>query len=137
MGTFTWDNSMRVGIKEIDDQHAELTEIINTLYYAYMNGEEHGVLADLIQKINDYARQHFATEQRYMAPYIEEMPNYTEHMQQHGAFFSDAIGFLLNYIESGAGITPELLDYLTDWWFKHINGTDKVMGEILTAKGVE
>jgi len=29
-----------------------------------------------------------------------------------------------------------LLDYLTDWWFRHINGTDKIMGALLKSKGV-
>ena len=137
MGTFTWDASMSVGVKEIDDQHAELTDIINTLYYAYMDGKERTVIADIVDKVNRYAQVHFATERKYMEPYIADMPNYEEHMRQHREFFSDCVSFLLEYVDKGTGITPELLDYLTDWWFKHINGTDKVMGAVLQKKGVE
>ncbi|MFV0347213.1 MAG: bacteriohemerythrin [Halodesulfovibrio sp.] len=136
MGTFEWTPEMSVGVKEIDEQHAELTDIINSLYYAYMDGKDHVILADLINKVNDYAQKHFATERRYMAPYIDEMPNYDEHMQQHREFFTTGVNFLLEYLDKGTGITPELLDYLTDWWFRHINGTDKVMGALLKAKGV-
>jgi len=43
---------------------------------------------------------------------------------------------LFDYLEKGTGITPELLDYLTDWWCKHINGTDQIMGSVLKEKGV-
>ncbi len=136
MGTFLWDASMSVGVKEIDEQHAELTDLINQLYYAYMEGDEHAALADLINKVNTYAQVHFATERRYMQPYISEIPNFEEHMQQHRAFFTDCVNFLLEYLDKGTGITPELLDFLTDWWFRHINGTDRVMGEILVKKGV-
>lgn len=137
MGTFTWDARMSVGVQEIDEQHAELTEIINMLYYAYMDGREESVLAELINKINAYAQLHFATERKYMAPYISEISNYEEHMRQHREFFTDCVSFLLEYLEKGTGITPELLDYLTDWWFKHINGTDKIMGSVLRANGVQ
>ncbi|UZP67025.1 hemerythrin family protein [Desulfovibrio mangrovi] len=137
MGKLAWTPDMYVGVKEIDEQHAELTGIINELYDAYMENRDYDVLADLINKVNDYAQKHFAAERRYMAPYIDEMPNYEEHMEQHREFFSSAVNFLLEYLEKGSGITPELLDYLTDWWFKHINGTDKVMGAVLKSKGVE
>lgn len=136
MTALTWDSSMQIGIKEIDDQHAGLTRSINALYYAYMNGEEHTVLADLITQIDTYAHEHFATEQRYMAPYADEIPNYEEHIQQHGEFFTSTIRFLLKYLDTKTGITPELLDYLMDWWFTHINGTDKIMGQVLTGKGI-
>ena len=136
MGTFEWTPEMSVGVKEIDEQHAELTGIINSLCYAYMDGKDHEILADLINKVNDYAQKHFATERRYMAPYVDDMPNYDEHMQQHREFFTTGVNFLLEYLDKGTGITPELLDYLTDWWFRHINGTDKIMGALLKSKGV-
>ncbi len=136
MGKVQWSDAMRVGVVEIDDQHEGLTTVINTLYDAYMNGDEHAVLADLIRQINTYAQVHFATERRYMAPYVADMPNYEEHMRQHREFFSDCVSFLLEYMDRGTGITPELLDYLTDWWFKHINGTDRVMAAVLKQHGV-
>jgi len=137
MSMAEWKTSMQIGVREIDEQHERLTAIINDLYQAYMNGEDHTVLADLIAKVNEYAQEHFATERRYMAPYIGQMPNYEEHMRQHREFFSNCVSFLLEYLDKGTGITPELLDYLTDWWMKHINGTDQVMGAVLRANGVE
>ena len=135
MGTFEWNSSMETGIKEIDNQHAELTRVINSLYYAYMDGKETSVLCDHIHKINDYAHVHFAAEARLMKAYASEIPDYEAHMQQHREFFSNAIGFLLEYLEGNADITPEMLDYLTDWWFKHINGIDQKMATFLIEKG--
>lgn len=136
MGTFEWNADMAIGVAEIDRQHEELTGYINTLYYAYMDGQEHAVLSECIDKVNTYAQEHFATERRCMQPYIDIMPGYEEHMRQHREFFTSCVSFLLEYLEKGTGITPELLDYLTDWWFRHINGTDRAMGEVLRANGV-
>jgi len=135
MATIEWNASMNTGIAVIDEQHAELTQIINTLYYAYMNGEENTVLNPLIHKINDYAHMHFATEADLMNAYKEDFPDFETHMEQHREFFSNAIGFLLDYLNDKADITPELLDYLTDWWFNHINGIDRKMAEFLLNKG--
>lgn len=28
-----------------------------------------------------------------------------------------------------------MLDYLTDWWVKHVNGTDRKLGTYLAARG--
>ena len=82
------------------------------------------------------AQVHFATERKYMAPYAAEIPNYELHMQEHREFFSDAIGFLLDYLDRGTATTPDLLAYLESWWAKHVGGTDKVMGSILRSKGI-
>ena len=136
MGTFEWNSSLETGIAVIDEQHATLTKDINKLYYAYMDGQDKDLLCDLIHSINDYAHVHFATEAKLMAPFKEDIPNFDEHMAQHREFFSKAIGFLLDYMKDDAEITPELLDYLTDWWFNHINGIDRKMAEFLITKGV-
>ncbi|MCT4534716.1 bacteriohemerythrin [Halodesulfovibrio sp.] len=135
MATFEWNSSMNTGIAVIDEQHAELTQIINTLYYAYMDGEENSVLCSLIHKVNDYAHIHFETEVKLMSAYSDEIPDFELHLEQHREFFSNAIGFLLDYLNDKADITPELLDYLTDWWFNHINGIDRKMAEFLIQKG--
>lgn len=136
MATFTWDATLDVGIPEIDAQHREMTDIIATLHEAYRAGREREILAELINRINEYAQMHFATERRYMEPVADAIPNYEKHMQEHREFFSDAIGFLLRYLDNGASITPELLDYLAEWWFRHIRGTDQVMGRVLREKGI-
>jgi hemerythrin len=129
-------DSMKIGIKELDDQHQQLTEIINELYYAYMQGNHRAVLCGLITRLNDYAHEHFALERQYMERFVFEMPDYEQHMQEHREFFTDAIGFLLRYIEEGSEITPEMLDYLQDWWKDHVMVRDKELGRFLRSRGV-
>lgn len=131
-----WEDHLALGIAELDAQHKELAAIIEELGKAMEAGRERDELAGIINRVNDYAQVHFATERKYMAPYAAEIPNYELHMQEHREFFSDAIGFLLDYLDRGTATTPDLLAYLESWWAKHVGGTDKVMGSILRSKGI-
>lgn len=136
MATITWDAQLEIGVPEIDRQHRELTAIIAQLHEAYVSGRSRDVLAKHINSINDYAHVHFTTERRYMEPVAHVIPNYDTHMQEHREFFSDAIGFLLRYLDGADDITPELLDYLVAWWFRHIGETDQIMGRALREQGI-
>ncbi|MFV0420954.1 bacteriohemerythrin [Oleidesulfovibrio sp.] len=136
MKQLQFDDSMKIGIASLDAQHEELTAIINELYYAYMQGTHREVLCGLITRVNDYAHEHFELERRYMEPFVFEMPDYMAHMDEHRAFFTDAIGFLLRYLEEDTAITAEMLDFLLDWWKNHIMKRDKEMGRFLRSRGV-
>lgn len=131
-----FDESMRIGIASLDEQHQVLTDIINELYYAYMQGTHREVLCGLITRVSEYAHEHFELERKYMEPFVFEIPDYMAHMNEHREFFTEAIGFLLRYLEEDSEITPEMLDYLLDWWKKHIMVRDMEMGRFLRSRGV-
>lgn len=136
MGAVTWSNDMHIGVKEIDEQHEHLTGLINSLYYAYMEGKEREVLSKIIHEVNDYAHYHFQTEEKYMDKVADVYPFTEGHMEQHMAFFSKVIDFLFQYLDNDTEMTPELLDFLTDWWTKHIMGVDKKLGAAIQEKGL-
>ncbi len=136
MGAVNWNQSMHIGVKEIDAQHEKLTGLINTLYYAYMDGSEQDILAPIIHEINDYAHYHFNTEEKYMDMVEDDYPQCDGHVQEHMKFFSSVLDFLFKYLENKQDIAPELLDFLTDWWTSHIMHVDRQLGKKLQEKGV-
>ncbi len=134
MPAIPWNTNMHIGIKDIDDQHEKLTLLINELYYAYMDAKERKILERIIQEVNDYASYHFKTEKELMDVYNYE--GRESHLAQHDYFTRRAITSLFQYTDKKEELTAELLDWLTDWWMKHINGTDKEFGTFLRDKGV-
>ena len=125
---------MTIGIPEIDEQHEYLTGVLNTLCQAYARGRGKEVLEGVISQVNDYARFHFETEERYMSGIREEYADFARHLAQHQEFFETVASFLLDYMDGKDSITFDLLSYLVDWWFQHINGMDKGLGKALARK---
>ena len=61
-----WDEKFATGIRTIDSQHKELFKRINNLVVAI---KEHRCKAEIdgtIKFLDDYARVHFADEEKYM-----------------------------------------------------------------------
>lgn len=137
MDMLEFDASMHVGVAEIDAQHARLAELINTLFYAYAQGRERQVLADIINQLHDYARYHFATEEGLMRAHGQDYAELAVHLGQHAAFFSKVVDFLLEYVsDEGAELAPDLLQFMMDWLKHHIKGIDARFGAYLNARGV-
>ncbi|MGC8720293.1 MAG: hemerythrin domain-containing protein, partial [Thermodesulforhabdaceae bacterium] len=62
MPLIRWDESLSVGIAEIDDQHKRLVNMINELYDAMLQKKGKAVLSQIIKEMAEYAAVHFATE---------------------------------------------------------------------------
>lgn len=132
MAQIEWGTNMFIGVEDIDAQHEKLTKLINDLYYAYMEGKERDVLSPIINELHDYAHYHFDTEAAYMKRLGDSYGFSEGHLAKHSEFFSTVIDFLLQYVSGkDEEITPELLDYLTDWWRGHIMGIDQGLGEAI------
>ncbi|MFW5488351.1 MAG: bacteriohemerythrin [Desulfovibrio sp.] len=129
MPVILWCDSMLTGIQEVDEQHENLTAMINELYYAYVDGKDQTVLSKIISGVSDYTKDHFSTEERLMKEH--EYPDTTAHMQQHRKFEDKSIDFLIAYTEGKHELTSEVLDYLTDWWLNHIQGDDRRLTDFL------
>ena len=137
MPAIEWNDSMCGGVPEIDEQHRRLTGIIDELYDAYMTGRDKEILSRIILEVNEYVKYHFTTEEDYMRRVEDDYPGYDLHLLQHKEFFSRIMDFLLSFaMGKEETIMPNLLEYLTDWWRKHINGIDKELAALLRARGM-
>ncbi|MCA1946370.1 MAG: hemerythrin family protein [Desulfovibrio sp.] len=138
MHPIDWNQSLHIGVADIDAQHGALTDTINRLLLAYMHGQEKTLLASIINDLHDYAQQHFATEEALMRRFEDEYGELTLHLQQHTLFFSRVVDFLLEYVGNPQGeLTPEVLDFLTDWWKNHVTGIDARFGKFLNQHGIQ
>lgn len=135
MQIYQWSDDLSVGIITIDDQHKELVRMVSKLQGKLMGGlQEHEVM-DLLRQMQQYAVEHFALEERLMAPLGDIIPNYQAHLLEHQEFITMVNSSLMSFVEEGTAITWRVFIFLADWLINHIQETDLVLKDYLTVDG--
>ena len=135
MQTFHWDQRYETGLKEVDDQHRYLVEVINRFgeQLTRAAGAEWDEVQTVFAEVADYARYHFTEEENLAAAAGLDPAYLEEHKEQHRHFMEDVE-------RMHATVTPENLDtagrlfyFLMHWLVYHILGTDHGMARQVTA----
>ncbi|MCS7130596.1 MAG: bacteriohemerythrin [Archaeoglobaceae archaeon] len=123
-----WDDSFSVGVQEIDSQHKKLVEMLGSLISEMKKGQGRIVIGKTIEEMMNYAKVHFATEEKYMTLY--NYPNSTSHKKEHEKFIESAKNFYENYMK-GNLTAVELMNFLRNWLLEHILDSDKNLGKFV------
>lgn len=133
MPRIEWSAALRVGVKDLDEQHEDLTAVINDLYDAHLEGRDEELVRDIVEEVRDLTRHVFDIEQALMDK--GGYPRAAEHAAEHEAFLSRGVGPLLAWADGRADLTVRQLDALADGWAAHLDGADRCLAEALKAKG--
>jgi hemerythrin-like metal-binding protein len=128
-----WSDDYNIGVKEIDNQHRGLFDIISKLFTSRQYEPEGKYYFLTLNKLIEYARIHFATEERYMreAGYSK----LAEHKQEHIQFLTEVTKLLHSLEKKEPAVENKILDYLKNWYMTHILGTDRDYQQALRSKG--
>jgi hemerythrin len=134
MPLITWDSELSVGIREIDEQHKKMVEIINELHDAMYAGKGVTVLADVVRRLVDYTVMHFGTEERYFKQY--DYPDSARHKNEHDGLTKKTMS-LADAMQRGENVlSVDVMQFLKDWLITHILGSDKAYAPFLNRKGL-
>ncbi len=123
MAVMQWTSQFALGIKEIDDQHAQLVKMINDLDDAMKEGRARDMMARLLNSLVSYCKMHFTTEELYFSEF--EFDGTASHRSEHMAFI-DKVGQFKRAFDGGTSdISSEVMGFLADWLKHHINGSDR------------
>ncbi len=130
----TWNYSLETGIRQIDQQHRKLIELINELEIAHENGRNAEALKNVLPRLTAYAQFHFKTEERLME-HLTSSTHKAHHISEHRKFAKEVI-----LIETVDCVEPtktvvRLLDYLKSWLVNHIMKTDKELAGYILTRG--
>lgn len=131
---FEWDDDYSVNIREIDNQHKRLVELINELDDAFDSDEKFEVVRDVLKRLRDYIKEHFSYEEGLLVKYGYE--NIKEHMDQHMKFIVKIRELSVEACNGGNGVFQELLDFLMEWLINHILESDMQYSRFLINEGV-
>jgi hemerythrin-like metal-binding domain len=129
-----WDDaSYSVQIKTIDDHHKVLLELINDIYGSFMQKKHLSSTAEILEKLEEYARFHFAFEERIFNQI--GYPLKQEHIKEHRAF-TDQIKQFKDQMASGVDATFSISNYLRDWLKVHIQLEDRKYAPLFKKAGI-
>jgi len=128
----TWSSTYSVGIKLIDDQHMELLNLVNDMYNHVNNDNEeaeHAYFQEIIKKVIDYVKIHFATEEKIMKG--TKFQGYAGHKRVHDSFIMSVIDIIKKYDEGKRVTLIYFTNFIKDWILTHIAIMDKQYFEYL------
>ncbi len=134
MSLIGWNDNLSLHIGEIDRQHQHLVKMVNELNDAMRQGKGKEVLSKTLSGLITYTASHFGTEEKYFKQY--EYPATADHKKEHQAFVAKVVDFKEKFEGGRVGLSIEIMNFLSDWLIKHIQGSDKQYGPFLKAHGL-
>jgi hemerythrin-like metal-binding protein len=129
-----WNSELELGIKEIDEQHRRLVDILNEVIHRKTSGSAGRKLEQIIEDLVDYTDYHFKAEEQIMERF--GYGGLAEHRRMHDGF-SDRLRVLYLNTASGDGErTDEILDFLKEWLLHHIMKVDRQYAGLVNEKGL-
>lgn len=135
MSMLAWNDRLSVNIKEIDDQHKKLVDMVNQLHAALKEGKGDAAALKLVDEMKKYAASHFALEEKHMKGH--NYPEYLAHKAEHDKFVGKVLEVEKDCKSGKCAISMEILNFLSSWLVTHIKGTDKKYGPYLNERGVK
>ncbi len=119
------------GINEIDEEHKRLFQLINETMDMLKTGDSQNIVLNLLMELKVYAENHFAHEEAYMEKIGDkELPR---QRVEHAQFKEKISGYAVTTMteETSSQIAQELLSYMAKWLYRHILGSDIMIGKFM------
>jgi hemerythrin-like metal-binding protein len=130
MSLINWEESYSVGVKELDDQHKKMFELINELYEAIKASKDKTFMSEILGELLDYGKYHLDTEEKYFNE--TEYPGKESHKIIHKAYRDKIDEFYEN--KEDTLLSYKIIDFLEDWWLDHVTSIDKGYKEYVIGK---
>lgn len=130
-----WSNDYSLDIKQIDDQHRILVDLINQLYGAFKKGTAKKQFVTIIKGLVDYTDYHFGVEEKYFKDFGYEESS--GHVEQHSAFVNKIKEFQKAFDAGEVTVTYDLMSFLKDWLVNHILVSDRKYIDLFKNKGIK
>lgn len=118
-----WTDEYLTGIASVDEQHAQLVELINRLGEAIVEGDT-CFMQDCYKALVSYAARHFADEERWMVQQGVELQALEQHRQLHQRFVRE-LRQLRGEAQASQARMEQLHDFLLSWVIYHILAEDR------------
>ena len=134
MAFMTWNDKLSVGVGTLDAQHTVLIETVNDLHAAMMKGQARAVAGTILQNLVTYTVDHFAAEEAMMEQ--TKYPGLPAHRLIHRELTKQVGDYIARLEKGEITLGVHLLNFLSDWLTKHIQGEDQKYGPWLNDHGV-
>jgi methyl-accepting chemotaxis protein len=129
-----WNDSFKIGISWVDDQHKVLFGLINNLYTTYGKSKSKSQLKHVLDELLDYTIYHFGNEEE-----VFKQINYEgteKHLVQHKRFIDQIKSFREEFNAGDVSVALDVVHFLQDWLVTHIQRTDKAYVQAFKEHGI-
>jgi hemerythrin len=128
-----WDDSLKIGIPEIDQQHKQLIDQMNLLVEAMKNNKGQDEIQKIINFLDLYVRQHFGFEEQCMHRY--KCPIAQTNDQAHQQFIANYEEIKTEFANRGPSfvLVLQINQNLLDWFINHIRKIDTQLKPCMSA----
>jgi hemerythrin len=128
-----WSHDLSVGVKDIDEQHKTLVDLVNQLHRAISEHRASEVAIGILEELAAYTQTHFQTEEALMS--LLQYDGYRVHKAVHDALIEEVAELKAKLAAGKASVNFELMHFLKQWLTKHIQGDDAQLGAYLVSVG--
>ncbi|MBU5611611.1 bacteriohemerythrin [Geomonas azotofigens] len=127
-----WDDTLILGMAQIDEHHHKLVDILNRCYRALMLHDHSHELEGVVAELLDYTQYHFRTEEELMAQsHYAAAPS---HAAAHRKFINSVTNFKDRSDAGESFVAIDVLVFLKDWLVGHIQNTDRAFANFLNDR---
>jgi hemerythrin len=123
------DQTLLIGIDEIDDDHGKLINIFNILNHSVTEGAATDYVEAVLEELINCTVWHFSHEERLMLKYGYDA--YEEHKADHQDLVAGVRELQQKFLQTGKLDEKEHLEYLERWLTEHILVADIRLGSFL------
>jgi hemerythrin-like metal-binding protein len=133
MALFEWKQDYSVSVKQFDCDHKKLFSLVNELNDAMAHGQGRLVIGNVLQRLLQYTRSHFAAEEAAMR--AADFDGLAVHVAEHRELTEKVEKFAEDYTGGRTSVTIDVLYFLRDWLEHHVCQTDHQYSEPLRRRG--
>ncbi len=122
MSFLDWRDEFTVDVSWLDEEHAEMFDLLNEIHANVQAEETHFRLHYLLDRLISCTESHFAEEERKMLQL--GYPDYENHRLQHKVLLNEIRLLQTAYREDYVSLSSEALAHMKTWLTKHIAGLD-------------
>ncbi|MBU5638569.1 bacteriohemerythrin [Geomonas sp. Red69] len=127
-----WDDSLILGVGQIDEHHHRLVDILNRCYRALMLHDHSHELEEVVAELLDYTQYHFRTEEQLMAEL--DYAAAPSHAAAHRKFINSIHNFKDRSDAGESFVAIDVLVFLKDWLVGHIQNTDRAFTNFINER---
>lgn len=117
------------GFRSLDNDHRLQVDLLVALRDAITGHRRRSEIDDILEKIVDYSRVHFASEQLLM--HLDAYPERERHAGDHERMLADLEALRSSWRTGEASLPVERIDALADRLVEHIDTADRLLGQHL------
>jgi hemerythrin len=122
---FDWEQQYETGLKQVDKQHYNLIETINSLFKLNLGSDSDKIRNKIIEDLKKYVVEHFHTEEEMMLTLGIDDRHVNKHKKLHEEFTAEVITLITKLETSTHMSLNDFGEYLVRWLAYHILSIDK------------